>query len=309
MSNAYLSIAEIVLRGVRTPMTPTQILQRAYEARIAPDHLHGRTQHKTLHARLSEDIDQMKEKSRFFRTAPGTFFLTELLTDPTVPTAYKTRHRARPRRRDLRRGLMLTLSRAETEVMLQGSGRITIDNIGSILAAGSYKYMYWKDAQSSETALLVRSFTVVHREGHVLSYRSGRFTRAPDEAVRRSIGFGSYVTSHDADFLYESFFGIIESSLREIIIGIGLDYEHSNAARYGGAIVPRYGLMNSGKSGPPVLNVVMTYEWPTDTLLSKNNLSAIDLQWLPAMSIPNSVELYDETSSSILTSRWMSEVG
>ncbi len=73
--DAYLHIAEEVLRLERRPMSARAMLVAAYRHNIVPSHLFGRTQHKTLGARLSKDILERREKSAFFRTAPGRFFL------------------------------------------------------------------------------------------------------------------------------------------------------------------------------------------------------------------------------------------
>jgi hypothetical protein len=75
VSNLYLNIAENVLLKASRPLTPREILDFAFIDGLVPSHLHGHTQHKTLQARLSEDISHYLDQSRFFRTAPGRFFL------------------------------------------------------------------------------------------------------------------------------------------------------------------------------------------------------------------------------------------
>jgi hypothetical protein len=87
--DAYLDIAETVLRSLRRPLTPRAILNAAYKAGIVSDRLYGKTQHKTLGARLSEDLVQRNERSAFFRTAPGKFFLREFLSDTSLPEEYR----------------------------------------------------------------------------------------------------------------------------------------------------------------------------------------------------------------------------
>ncbi len=52
----YLDIAQKVLKASRRPMTANAIMDAAYKAQIVPVHLFGATQHKTLQARLSEEI-------------------------------------------------------------------------------------------------------------------------------------------------------------------------------------------------------------------------------------------------------------
>ena len=97
----YLDIAETVLRVARRPLSAKAIMDAAYRGGIVPSHLYGKTQHKTLHARLSEDILHNKLESRFFRTNPGLFFLSEMRSEPTIPAEFKDPFHARRRTRDL----------------------------------------------------------------------------------------------------------------------------------------------------------------------------------------------------------------
>ena len=101
--DSYLKIAEVVLRSAHRPMSAKAILDVAYKAGVVPTHLYGKTQKKTLQARLSEDILRHRDTSLFYRTEPGQFFLSEFLSDPTIPDDYKVPFPARRRTRDLKR--------------------------------------------------------------------------------------------------------------------------------------------------------------------------------------------------------------
>lgn len=83
-------------------MTAREILKTAYARGYVSRHLHGATQHKTLGARLSEDILERGERSQFYRASPGRFFLAELIDDLTLPVEFRTRFIARRRRDCLR---------------------------------------------------------------------------------------------------------------------------------------------------------------------------------------------------------------
>ena len=102
MVDAYLEIARIVLRAQGRPMGARSILAAAIKADILPKHLHGKTQQKTLQARLSEDILHAREASLFYRTEPGQFALKEFRADPDFPANWKVEFPARRRTRDLR---------------------------------------------------------------------------------------------------------------------------------------------------------------------------------------------------------------
>ena len=99
--DSYLELAEIVLREERRPLTARALLKRAYKLQIIPANLYGKTQHKTLQARISEDILGRRDRSRFFRTAPGVFFLRDFLNDATIPPKFRSPIVARRRQREL----------------------------------------------------------------------------------------------------------------------------------------------------------------------------------------------------------------
>ncbi len=94
----YLDIARTVLQAARRPLNAKAMLEMAYEAGVVPPHLHGRTQQKTLQARLSEDILHHREKSAFYRTEPGQFALKIFLDDPDVPVTSPLQKFATPQR-------------------------------------------------------------------------------------------------------------------------------------------------------------------------------------------------------------------
>jgi hypothetical protein len=58
-------------------MSSREVLEAAYRLQLVPNHLFGKTQHKTLHARLSEDILRNRGNSLFTRAAPGRFALRD----------------------------------------------------------------------------------------------------------------------------------------------------------------------------------------------------------------------------------------
>lgn len=101
--DSYLQIAQAVLRSARRPMGAKAILDLAYQADVVPKHLYGKTQQKTLQARLSEEILHHRGTSPFYRTEPGQFFLTEFLDADDIPEEWKKPFPARRRTRDLTR--------------------------------------------------------------------------------------------------------------------------------------------------------------------------------------------------------------
>ena len=92
MANAYLEVAHQVLLSAGRPLRPKEILEIALHDRLMPSHVHGATQHKTLHARLSEDIRRNSTKVPFCVSNPAFFFLREeqLVTVPNAPLLWNT---------------------------------------------------------------------------------------------------------------------------------------------------------------------------------------------------------------------------
>ncbi len=221
LADAYLSLAEAVLAREARPLTPAEILQQAYLEGAVPWHLRGRTQHKTLHARLSEDISKNPEKSRFVRTGPGRFFLRTLLS--ASPSNDHLRiYLAPPRRKELRRELILCLEDYRHDDS-RTSQIISKSHIDKRFLNGRYSYHHWGDIKRSSRLIPIYSFLIVHRDEHVLAYRVGKF-RPDSDPMRglRSIGFGGAVLSSDADLLYNSWFGIVENAISELILGLGM---------------------------------------------------------------------------------------
>src|SRR3954451_24786115 len=98
-----------ILRAERRPLSPRAILAAACRSGLVPPHLFGKTQHKTLQARVSEDIIARREHSPFFRTAPGRFFLREFLADTSISEEFRRPVPTRRRIRELIRGPALAI--------------------------------------------------------------------------------------------------------------------------------------------------------------------------------------------------------
>lgn len=310
LGNAYLDIAERVLLETRRPMTPREILEHAFLRNLMPFHLHGRTQYKTAHARLSEDVSRHLESSRFFRTAPGHFFLRSLKSDPQVPDTYKSIFYAQPRRKELRRDGILAISWRSLSGSQSELDRISIAHIEHCLRDGQYQFSHWRDLQRSQEFTPVYSFVVVHRDKYILSYRCGKFRPQSDPLLgMRSIGFGGAVLSTDVDILYDSFFGIVANGISELVYGLGLPRRLAEDARYGNQVKPRFGMvLVSPKTRLRYLHVVLSYHCPPDFSPTKKALSLNDLRWVFAHNPANNVGQYDQTSRFLFDRDYITEI-
>src|SRR5204863_3540845 len=118
---------------------PREILRRGLSSGIVPSSLYGKTQHKTLQARLSEDILSRRERSPFFRTRPGYFFLREFLTDPAIPAEFRTPIVARRRRPELAYHEALAVDRGSANDLCRNAV-ISSSEVLKLLRAQHYHY-------------------------------------------------------------------------------------------------------------------------------------------------------------------------
>src|ERR1700693_1080197 len=133
--------------------------------RSVPPHLHGKSQHKTLQARMSEDIITRRDHSLFFRTAPGRFFLREFLTDSSLPEEFRRPSPTRRRVRELQRGPALAIDYDSLRKGTEENAAIRPQKIYGLLKAESYRY---DDPRNTNTnCVFVRSFVCVRRNTDV----------------------------------------------------------------------------------------------------------------------------------------------
>ena len=171
--DSYLQVAQTVLRSARRPMSARAILDVAYKAGVVPTHLYGKTQKKTLQARLSEDILRRREASAFYRTEPGQFFLVEFLSDPDIPSEWKAKFPARRRTRDLKRDNTLAIKKS----FLKNWPKPHADFQDFFMAAttdNALTYLH-PDEMSKRGYCSTWTFSLVCRKDSVLAYRIGRY--------------------------------------------------------------------------------------------------------------------------------------
>ncbi|MCO7729108.1 winged helix-turn-helix domain-containing protein [Brucella intermedia] len=303
MADAYLNMAETVLRSTGVPLRPSEMIALAYASNLLPWHLFGSRQDKTLHARLSEDIARNRENSAFCRTAPGTFFLRELLTTSAEKIPMLTEYYARPRKKELKRDYVLTVRSDDLTSELENEIILPIANLHSLIRDGRYSYRPFSEVFLSERLIAVHSFVVVFHGMEVLSYRTGKFRPTTDPLYgSRSIGLGGTVFAKDVDLLFESMAGIVANGIDELCYGIGLPMRLAERARYENEMKPWLGvLVKKGPRHPSVMHVVMGYSCPSEFAPTKAALSINDLRWIDLLKPANTFDQYDDTSKELLS--------
>lgn len=288
----YLEIAEAVLKTARRPMTPRAIMESAHRGGIVPSHLYGKTQHKTLHARLSEDILRNKLESRFFRTAPGFFFLSELRSDPTIDESFKDPFHARRRARDLAKSCALAFDSSFLEARRSEASNWQ-ELFEAADEAGALKHVDPKTVDSS--LALVWAFSIVRRRHQILSYRIGRYRDQRDAfANRKSIGFTDMVGFNDLTLFSEDM-GVAECGLNAVFSDLDL-----SRSAFSSKVVPpsiSCAVINTHSSPEPVALFVVEWNCPDWFEPTARRLSLNEVHWIDATHKPNDIEDFEPWSA------------
>ena len=302
--DSYLEIAQRVLRASRRPMTAGGILETAYAASIVPRHLYGKTQVKTLRARLSEDVLR-NQHSAFFRTEPGYFFLNELVSDLSIPAKYKEKFESRRRTRDLHVAPFLAVDSS----FVNGLGGELVSNWHDFIrtAESSNALHYLQTREDTDRALVVWTFSVVRRGTEVLSYRTGRYRSDADTFTnKRTIGFPGVISFFDCTLFSDGDYGAKENALNSILS----DLDISAVAVHGEKLAdpqPRFAIRVHRSNGQPVLLVVLDWICPSWFEPTTRRLSLNDPRWLDLRVSPNDIEDFEPWSKATLEA--IEEVG
>lgn len=300
--DSYLEIAAQVLRVNRRPMSPRAILAEAYRIELVPPNLYGRTQHKTLQARISEDIIQKKGRSAFFRTGPGKFFLTEFLNDETIPKNYRQPFVARRRYRELIRGPVLAIKADVLNNHIREGEAVDPCKILEILRNQKEPYLNAKD--SDDGLIFIRSFVCVIRDSQILTYRLGRYRDDRDAFThKRSVGFSTLVHADEQTLFAPYDLGITESGIRATQIDLDLPITPSPSFS---SIEMNYFkfLLATQPSGTNDLLAVITFKCPEWFEPLRKRLALNDLMWIDVNVQVNNIEDFDPWSRTVLESHY-----
>lgn len=296
--DSYLDIAHKVLRASRRPMSAKGILNAAYRAHIVPEHLRGKTQHKTLQARLSEDILHRRSSSLFYRTEPGLFFLCELISDPNIPEKFKEVFPARRRTRDLQNENALGISRDFLRRWREGAdGWDLVEMLADAERHEAVRYL--PQSGDAEYATLW-TFSLVRRNDEVLSYRVGRY-RDDREAFanKRTIGFPGAVTVSDRSLFSQDDYGATENALRVLLLDLDLSSQSFLNEKLTKPS-PLFTFEAEGDDGVTVLLVVLEWTCPDWFEPTTRKLSLNDPCWLDLSVQPNNIDDFEPWSKTTL---------
>ncbi|MFN8684257.1 winged helix-turn-helix domain-containing protein [Paracoccus sp. P2] len=299
--SSYLTVAEEILRDARRPLSAKSILRIAYQQGLVADHLYGKTQHKTLQARLSEDILHRRERSCFFRTEPGKFFLRDFLTDPAIPAVYKKEMRARRRTRELLRGPALAFSHRFLKRVLF-TGVAESSKLGSIGVRSTDEMVYVEPKAVPEDVALVWSVAAVRRDRHILAYRTGRYRDNRDTfAQKRSICFAALVLESDVNLFDASGLGVVDAALTAVSTDLNVQIDHRyDASTRAGSFGHDFRCIVWDDHRPDEVLALVEICAPDWFEPAQSSLSINDLCWIDLTAPPNDIMDFDPWSRSLL---------
>lgn len=296
--DSYLDIARKVLKTVRRPLTAKGILNAAYRAKLVPSHLYGKTQEKTLQARLSEDILYHRESSVFYRTEPGVFFLTEFIADQTIPEKFREPFPARRRTRDLYHLPSLAI---ESSFVSRFGEHIECDWMSFVREAETYDAIrYCEVSEKPEGALIVWTFSIVRKGDFILSYRVGRYRDDHESfANKRTIGFPSVVSIDDRTLFSDQDYGASENSLATLLTDLDISAMALHSHSVSKPIPTRVIRAKRERIGD-ILLVVAEWDCPNWYEPTTRRLSINDPQWISSNFTPNNIEDFEPWSVLVL---------
>ena len=282
-------------------MSPKAILASAYRAGGVPSYLFGRTQHKTLQARLSEDIVLLRDHSPFFRTAPGRYFLREFLADESIPERYRRPIPTRRRSRELTRGPVLAVDKSALEQLARENCPIDSHVIFRLLKTDHHRYEDPK--QKNPESVFFRSFVCVQRDTRLLSYRVGRYREDRDSFMsKRSVGFTAFVHEDECTLFNYKTFGIIDAGARAAKVDLDIPELPASLTHLPMHFYLSHFVWSSQPSGANDILAIIHFECPTWFEPVKRRLALNDLRWIDCDHI-NDIEGFDPWSRIVLMQR------
>jgi hypothetical protein len=284
-------------------MGPKAILDAAYRAGVVPEHLRGKTQHKTLQARLSEDILHHRQASAFYRTEPGQFALTEFIEDPEFPSKWKTPFPARRRTRELKSADTLSV-RCSVAEALKNNAISLPEFIQLVATSGDLSAMHPSEMEEQEYCS-IWTFTVVRKNDRILSYRIGRYRDNRDAfANKQSIGFPGALTASDVSLFSTDQIGAEDCATSVLLQDLDLSlaaFEQPQSSRPSAEAVTAITGMDEG------LDIVILLSWESPDWFepTTRRLSLNEPRWLYPHDRPNDIDDFEPWSAWVL--QWLSK--
>ena len=303
--NAYLDIAYEALRRANRPLSPSEMLELGREGGFIPDHLHGKTMHKTLAARLSENIRAKSQRSEFYRTAPAKFFAHSLADGDEVPEKYRKVYVGNIRAKSIRKEDVLVVPRKILDRELSSEFTAVRQLEFQKLFSEHCFFMDRQQAELDDSVKQFVTFSTLFRRNKILIHRRGKFNTASERLKGQlAVGFGGHVNADDFTLFDQGVDAFRSNACRElreelflddVYSSIGDTYERTNVLGY----------LNTDESPDAEhhIAVLIGFEHCSDEAPKKGELSINQLEWLDLEKPLNDLSSFDLWSGKIL--RWL----
>jgi hypothetical protein len=211
VSSRYLDVARKVISARGRPLTAHEILRDAIRYGLMPKDLAGETMHKTLQARITEDLVTRRGNSEFYRTGPGVYFLRELSDDSTLSANVINEIVSFGRSRPLTRGRVLHYS-----PICRGNSIDFEDPehlIDTITRTGKYSYLEHMPPDD----IRVGTFSIIRNEDRIFTFTVGKHSSFSELIGKKSVGLRRYIDEFDRDLFSADDFGVDMSAAREVL--------------------------------------------------------------------------------------------
>lgn len=309
-TNAYLKLAQQAILRRDEPLTPTEMLQTARQEGFLPQHLYGATMHKTLSARLAENIRRESQKSDFYRTAPARFFLHSLASRADTPQVYKKVYVGNLRTKTIRKENVLVAPRDVLRDRIFGEyvpfDEIQFDN----LYKNHCSFLDRSTAENDSSVKQFVTFTLVYYESNILIYRRGQFTTTSDLLKGQlSVGFGGHVNDQDFDLFNKGSGAFRSNAARELKEELFLDdvyKEHYDAAKR--TKILGYVNVDESADAEHHIAVLVAFQHVDRSIPKKGELSINQLSWLNLNDVKNDTSSFDLWSELILKGLYSGQI-
>ena len=211
MASEFLTVAEILFGRHQRPMSARELVDLALEETLMSDRRGGKTPHQTMKAKLSVEIRRNGSRSRFVRTAPGTFYLRRLAYPDQIYEAAPLEPPVSSER------VLVFPSRRLDEIgRFQGivpDGRQVLKRV----LAEELTYMDRLQAEFDDDHKQVLTYIMVTRGDEILCYQRGTYNRVADFLRGLGcVGFGGHVVLEDHTLMSFDDAGVRGSACREL---------------------------------------------------------------------------------------------
>ncbi len=299
--NSYLKLAYLAISIAARPLHASEILSISNRFGLTPDHLFGKTQIKTLNARLSEYILNNGDDGLFFRTAPAVYYLKHLsqTDDP-----YKTveAYSAVRRLKTVSEENVLVCPVQSLHLFVNGFSDISEKKFQELFENECY-FMPRKLAEDDTSVKQFVSYTTVTCDQSYLVFRRGKYSN-PSVNLRNtlSIAFGGHVNDEDFGFFSSGYKALLYNSAREMNEEIRIsDYFNSFENAVEASNVVGFINVDDNSDARQHIAVVINVNVNQKKLPSRHEDGIADVLWYDLVDLKESKPYFDLWSRIIVS--------